>query len=319
MHSRVDVTVKSTVNATVDVAAIVLATTTHTGPVTGRIDAKGLRSTHLHRAILMKPRYRSIKRINLRKTLFVLPSLITLSSVFCGFESIRIASGSTNQGDFFRAAVLIVFAMLFDMFDGRVARMTKTQSEFGLQLDSLADVISFGVAPAVLVYNWSLKQVPTIGLVVSFVFIAAGAIRLARFNVMSMQATGSSKGSSKYFLGLPIPGGAGLLVSLVIANQSLESLNSPSFVWPMILVTLLVAFLMISNVRFRTFKHARFDAYTVTLLVATVASTVAVSWYFGPAFLLLWVGCVYMGSGLIETLVKWTQRLRTHSRSLPPS
>jgi CDP-diacylglycerol--serine O-phosphatidyltransferase len=116
------------------------------------------------------------KRLNLRKTLFVLPSLITLSSVFCGFDAIRVASGATQAEDFYRAAILIVFAMFFDMLDGRVARMTRTQSAFGLQLDSLADVVSFGVAPAVLMYNWSLKQMPTLGLAISFLFVAAGVV-----------------------------------------------------------------------------------------------------------------------------------------------
>lgn len=267
----------------------------------------------------LRTRNRRVKRINLRKTLFVLPSLITLSSVFCGFEAIRIASGATVQGDYYRAAILIVFAMLFDMFDGRVARMTKTQSEFGLQLDSLADVISFGVAPAVLVYNWSLKQMGTVGFFVSFVYVAAGAIRLARFNVMAMSMQTTTKGSSKYFLGLPIPGAAGMLVSLVIANRSVTILNEPRFVWPMMVITLLMAFLMISNVRFRTFKQARWDVATIALLTITLVSSVGVTLHFGFAFLLFWMGTMYLASGLIETAISWSRRMYLRSKSLPPS
>ena len=113
---------------------------------------------------------------------------MTLSSVFCGFDSIRLAAGANNEAaggtpeDFHRAAILIVFAMIFDMLDGRVARMTKTQSAFGLQIDSLADVISFGVAPAMLVYQWSLHKLGTVvGLIASFVYVACAAIRLARY------------------------------------------------------------------------------------------------------------------------------------------
>ncbi len=101
---------------------------------------------------------RKPNKLDLRKTLFILPNMITLSSVFCGFDSLRISASAQGEEDFYKAALLIVFAMLFDMLDGRVARMTKTQSAFGLQIDSLADVVSFGAAPALLVYEWTLKR-----------------------------------------------------------------------------------------------------------------------------------------------------------------
>src|SRR5262245_66165332 len=111
------------------------------------------------------------RRLDLRKTLFALPNLITLGSVFCGFNAIRlVAREQPTDDDVFRAAVLLIFAMLFDLMDGRVARMTKTQSAFGLQLDSLADVLSFGMAPAILVYKWVLYRFPVPGLLVSFMY-----------------------------------------------------------------------------------------------------------------------------------------------------
>ena len=107
---------------------------------------------------------RSRPRLDLRKTLFVLPNLITLASIFCGFNAIRIvAKDGATVDDFYRSAVLLIFAMFFDLMDGRVARMTKTQSAFGLQIDSLADVVSFGVAPALLVYKWVLYRHPVAG------------------------------------------------------------------------------------------------------------------------------------------------------------
>jgi CDP-diacylglycerol--serine O-phosphatidyltransferase len=129
-------------------------------------------------------------KIDLRKTLFILPNLFTLSSVLCGYYAILILSDQPTSDDFYRAALLIIFALFFDTIDGRVARLTKTQSAIGVQLDSLADMISFGVAPAILVYHWSLAELGTGGMLVGFVFVAAGAIRLARFNVVSTGTDG---------------------------------------------------------------------------------------------------------------------------------
>ena len=131
------------------------------------------------------------RRLDLKKTLFILPNMITLASVFCGFNSIRIAGAAQQPDDLHRAAVLLIFAMFFDLMDGRVARMTKTQSAFGLQLDSLADVISFGVAPAILVYQWVLHRYPVPGLVTAFLFVACATVRLARFNVLSSAPSGA--------------------------------------------------------------------------------------------------------------------------------
>src|SRR5512144_1760721 len=98
------------------------------------------------------------RRLDLRKTLFLLPNMITLSSIFCGFYSMSKSASATREDDYYLAAILIVFAMFFDILDGRVARATKTQSAFGLQIDSLADVVSFGAAPAMLVYQWTLHR-----------------------------------------------------------------------------------------------------------------------------------------------------------------
>src|SRR6478609_4018569 len=151
---------------------------------------------------------RKRRRLELGKTLFLLPNLITLSSIFCGFDAIRLAARG-GEDDIYRAAVLLIFAMIFDMLDGRVARMTKTQSAFGVQIDSLADVVSFGVAPAILTYRWALSDLGTLGLMVSFVFLACGAIRLARFNVLAMGNEKKPAKPGKYIVGLPIPGAAG--------------------------------------------------------------------------------------------------------------
>jgi CDP-diacylglycerol--serine O-phosphatidyltransferase len=259
------------------------------------------------------------RRVRLRKTLFVIPSLITLSSLFCGFDAIRIASSATEQGDFYRAALLIIFAMFFDMLDGRVARMTRTQSAFGLQIDSLADIVSFGVAPAVLVYNWSLKSASTVGLIATFLFVAAGAVRLARFNVLSMSDNGKPKKSGNYFVGLPIPGAAGAVVSIVVANHAVAGdPHDPQYMWPLLTLTVGLGLLMISNIRFRSFKDLRFNFPTVLLLVFLVASSALVASQFKPSFVLLWLVGVYVTLGIVESLASLPRKLREPRNSVPP-
>ncbi len=247
------------------------------------------------------------RKLDLRKTLFLLPNMITLSSIFCGFDSIRISATSTGDDDYYRASLLLVYALFFDMLDGRVARATKTQSAFGLQIDSLADVISFGIAPSLLVYKWSLYQRPMIGLVAAFAFTAAGAVRLARFNVLSMGESGKPTKPGKYILGLPIPGAAGILVSLVIANHAVRGapvdLSGPTYVIPMIVLTVFLAFLMVSTIRFRSFKDLKLNARTVGLVIFAVASSAVISLQAKPEFVLVWLLSFYVLIGVVETLI----------------
>jgi CDP-diacylglycerol--serine O-phosphatidyltransferase len=262
------------------------------------------------------------RKLDLRKTLFLLPNIITLSSIFCGFDSIRLSSSATGDDDFYRASLLIIFALFFDMLDGRVARATKTQSAFGLQIDSLADVISFGVAPAMLVFKWSLCQLPIAGLIVSFVFCAAGAVRLARFNVLSMGESGKPTKPTKYILGLPVPGAAGVLISLVIANHAIAgSLGGPHYLGLMIGLTLFLAFLQVSTIKFRTFKDLKLNARTFALVFFAVGSSAIVSLKTKPAFVLVWLLSFYVVIGLVETLVSIpkARRERAARRSVPPA
>jgi CDP-diacylglycerol--serine O-phosphatidyltransferase len=246
------------------------------------------------------------RKLDLRKTLFLLPNMITLSSIFCGFDSIRI-SGAATEGtgdDYYRASLLLVYALFFDMLDGRVARLTKTQSAFGLQIDSLADVVSFGVAPALLVYKWSLFQQGTFGLIVAFTFAAMGAVRLARFNVLSMGESGKPTKPSKYIVGLPVPGAAGILISLVVANHAVGGdLAGPKYVYPMMGLTGFLAFLMISTIRFRSFKDLELNARSVGLVLFAVASSAIVSLQTKPAFVLVWLLSFYVIIGLVETMI----------------
>jgi CDP-diacylglycerol--serine O-phosphatidyltransferase len=267
---------------------------------------------------------RTHRKLDLRKTLFLLPNMITLSSVFCGFDSIRLSATAQGDDDYYRGSLLLVFALFFDMLDGRVARLTKTQSAFGLQIDSLADVISFGVAPALLVYKWSLWQRPIEGLVASFVFTAAGAVRLARFNVLSMGEKGAPTKPGKYIVGLPVPGAAGILISLVLANHAMGDelrLTGPKYVWAMIALTIFLSFLMVSTIHFRSFKDLRLNARTFALVAFAVGSSALVSLQTKPAFVLVWLLSCYVVIGLLETVFSLSRKAakREPRRSLPPT
>ena len=239
-------------------------------------------------------------RINLRKAMFVLPNLFTVSSIFLGFYALTLCTGDATPEQLYRAAISIFFAMFFDAFDGRVARMTKTQSDFGVQLDSLADVVSFGAAPALLVYKWALAPFGTAGLVISFAFAACGALRLARFNVLAMRG---DKGSSRFFVGLPIPLAAGAIVSLVIAHyKEFAAATDASTRVPIAVVVLLLSFLMVSTVKYRTFKDVHLSAKSFTAFAAVVFAGVAVAIATRPACGLVVYMAAYIVLGLTESI-----------------
>ena len=262
------------------------------------------------------------QRIDLRKTLFVLPNLITLASIFCGFNAIRIvAKDNATVDDFYQAAVLLIFAMLFDLLDGRVARMTRTQSAFGLQIDSLADVVSFGVAPALLVYKWVLFRHPVPGLLTAFLFVACGAIRLARFNVLSSNSSGTPTKPSKYIVGLPIPPASGILISLVVANHAMGgALGSERYTGALFALTIGLSLLMVSNVRFRSFKDLRLNTSTVLFVLFAIGSSAFVWQRLKPQLVLVWLLSVYIFIGLLEALRSLAGKVRRLRRdSVPPT
>ncbi len=265
-------------------------------------------------------RARKRRRLELGKTLFLLPNLITLSSIFCGFDAIRlVARGGAD--DFYRAAILLVFAMVFDMLDGRVARMTRTQSAFGVQIDSLADVVSFGVAPALLVYQWTAPRYEGLALAASFLFVGCGAIRLARFNVLTTGERGAPQKPGKYIVGLPIPGAAGILISLVLADHAMASRLSGSPQWPQVVlvVTAVLSMLMVSTIRFRSFKDLKLNVKTVAVVALVVGSSGVVYARLTPAFVLVWLLGFYVMLGLFEALVELPKRVKASRDSIPPS
>ncbi len=253
-------------------------------------------------------------QINLRKAMFVLPNLFTCSSIFLGFYAMTLCAGDPSPGQLNQAALSIFFAIFFDAFDGRVARMTKTQSDFGVQLDSLADVISFGAAPALLLYKWALAPLGFLGFFLSFAFAACGALRLARFNVLAQRG---DKGSSRFFVGLPIPLAAGAVVALVIAHyRTIGGITDDSIRIAIAAFAGLLSFLMVSTIRYRTFKDVHLSARSLAIFAFLVMAGVAVGMATRPAFVLVVYMAAYMAMGPAEWLLSLG---RPHRRApLPP-
>ncbi|HEX2880581.1 MAG TPA: CDP-diacylglycerol--serine O-phosphatidyltransferase [Polyangiaceae bacterium] len=263
-------------------------------------------------------RSRHIQRLDLQRTLFVLPNLITLCSIFCGFNAIRVvAMDRPTDDDFYKAAILLMFATFFDLMDGRVARMTRTQSAFGLQLDSLSDIVSFGVAPSILMYKWVLFRHSMAGIFVAFMFTACGAIRLARFNVLSSSSSGTPLKPSKYIVGLPIPPAAGILISLLVANHAVGgALGHERYTLTIFVIMVALSLFMVSTIKFRSFKEISFNTGTA-LFVTFVIGSSAVVWHFSkPQFVLLWLLGFYIFIGLVETIRHVATSLQ--QRNAPP-
>ena len=249
--------------------------------------------------------------------MFILPNLFTASSIFCGFYAAVLAASAERDaasGDLYRACIAVLFAMVFDSVDGRVARLTRTQSEFGIQMDSLADVVSFGVAPALIAWHWGLSTFGTVGLLACFVYCACGAIRLARFNVM----TAANEGPSAFFVGLPIPAAAGLLVATIIASLQSGNLHpSGHEIWaPTTLVGL--GLLMVSSVKFRTFKATRLTKRTFALIMLAFGATAVMAIEVRPSFAIVALMTAYLSLGLAEEILRVGLRLTTSSRHLTP-
>jgi len=257
-------------------------------------------------------------RPKLHKLLFVLPNLFTISSIFCGFSAIVLSTGGASSEVLYKAALLIFFASFFDAFDGRVARMTKTQSEFGVQLDSLADLVSFGVAPGLLAYRWGLAPLGTAGVLAAFVFPAAGALRLARFNVAAAQEQAAgSNGATRFFTGLPVPLAAGTLISLVIAHHKAIGGEVVHHGWVAALVVGL-GLLMVSNVRYRTFKDLRFNLKSGLAFALVLSLGLVVSLTYRASFALVGYFALYIGAGLATELWRLIGRARPGDDDAPP-
>jgi CDP-diacylglycerol---serine O-phosphatidyltransferase len=198
-------------------------------------------------------------RRRFRRGVYLLPSLFTLGNMFCGYSCVVYSMRS----EFETAALFIGYAFVLDMLDGRIARLTGATSEFGLQFDSLADVISFGVAPAVLSLNWGLLPLGRLGWYAGFLFVTAAAMRLARFNIQSATS------DKRYFVGMPSPAAAGVPAATIFALPApIQDYRQALLVLLMLLVP---AALMVTTIRFRSFKSIDLQTrrpYSVLILLA---------------------------------------------------
>ena len=243
----------------------------------------------------------------MRKGIYVLPNLITLSSMFAGFYSIVASLNS----DYERAAWAIMIASVFDVLDGWVARITHTATRFGIEIDSLADVISFGVAPGVLVYTWTLSSFGKIGWLGSFFLVACAALRLARFNVQM----GSTE--KKHFTGLPTPASALVIATTVLAYEEiihiLEHLKLVQLAdvfgkdyW-ILALTFILAGLMVSNITYHSLKEANLKERRPFGILVVIAAFLAVVAYH-PELVLFLVSISYVAVGMLEALFKLFKR-----------
>lgn len=186
------------------------------------------------------PKFHLRERIGVN--IYVLPNLITTCNMFSGFVGIIYAI----KGEFVFSAYALIAAAVFDLLDGRVARLTNSTSQFGMEYDSLSDLVSFGMAPGILIFLWALQPFGRIGWLASFLYVACGALRLARFNVQAKLV------EKKDFTGLPIPMAAGIIAGAVLTFQELNLEGARN--WGLLFMTFLLAFVMVSNFRYRSFK-----------------------------------------------------------------
>ena len=236
-----------------------------------------------------------------RRGVYLLPSLLTVANLFCGYACVVYAT----RADFDTAALLIGIAMILDTLDGFFARLTNSSSAFGVQLDSLADVVSFGLAPAILAFLWGLWPLQRLGWAVGFLYVTAAAMRLARFNIQTNTAA-----DKRYFAGMPSPAAAGVIVSTVyLFPGGIQDARIALAGLPLVLVP---ALLMVSTIRFRSFKTFDLQArrsYTVLLLVAIVLALFAAQ----PEYLFVILAYGYLLSAFVE--LAWSRLRRRPAES----
>ena len=228
-------------------------------------------------------------------SIYILPNVITTMSIFFGFFAIIRAISS----DYMMAAYAIIVAAIFDLLDGRVARITRSTSTFGSHYDSLCDLISFGMAPSLLLYFWSLQPYGRIGWLVSFFYLACGALRLARFNAQAQHQT------DEYFSGLPLPMAAGIVASGVLAFNDLNwiAYNSPYI----LILTVLLGFSMVGGFPYRSFKD--FDLrkklpFRYLVLSIFIVAVVAIN----PDVMLFILFLSYAALGFIFGIINWSRK-----------
>ena len=221
-----------------------------------------------------------------KAAMHLIPNLFTTGNLFCGVFAIL----SVFNANYMAAAIAILVAMVFDVLDGKSARMTNSTSHFGLEYDSLSDVVSFGVAPGLLLYSWALSGQGTFGVAVMFAYVAMGAVRLARFNASATLSDG------KYFTGLAIPAAAGVVASMVIFDHYIIRVGAEVKPMVVLIVTLVLSFLMVSTIKYRSFKDLKFRGrQQITYLVWGILALVLVAAWPEVMLFVMFAGYALLG------------------------
>ena len=232
----------------------------------------------------------------MRKGIYILPNLFTTGNLFCGFWAII----SVFQEKFFYAAGAILLASAFDFLDGKVARLSGATSKFGVQYDSLADLVSFGIAPALLAFSWALRPYGKFGWLAAFLFVVCGALRLARFNVQS------TSGEVKYFKGLPIPAAASMIALTILLYLRLIETNWVKDIVILVMIYIL-AFLMVSNIRYLSFKEldlAKRKPFSIFIFVILSMIVIIME----PTIVLFAFILFYVFSGPVNMVMTWRKK-----------
>jgi len=232
----------------------------------------------------------------MRRGVYILPNLFTTGNLFCGFWAII----SVFQERFFYAAIAILMASVFDVLDGKVARLSGATSKFGIQYDSLADLVSFGIAPAVLAFSWALRPYGRFGWLAAFLFVVCGALRLARFNVQASAA------EVKYFKGLPIPAAASMIALTILLYLRLIETGLVKDIVILVMIYIL-AFLMVSNIRYFSFKEldlSRRKPFSIFIFVILSMIVIIME----PVIVLFAFVLFYVISGPTNLLIAWHRK-----------
>lgn len=257
----------------------------------------------------------------MKKGLYLLPSLFTLGNIGAGVYSIILSI----NGRYPKAAFAILAGIVCDILDGRIARMTKTESKFGIELDSLADLTSFGIAPALLVYQVVLHHYGNLGGVITFLFIIAAAVRLARFNTKV-----DSGLPAAFFTGLPVPGAAGILAAFVLSyNTFIQDItvrtipmvvkNMPLMLKFMPVLMVILSYLMVSNIRYTSFKRLKIGKRKPIQYFIFIILSAALVWLY-PENMILIMFIAYILSGLFDVFYRlnnWSKLKRSGNNNLP--
>ncbi len=232
----------------------------------------------------------------MRRGVYILPNLFTTGNLFCGFWAII----SVFQERFLYAAIAILLASVFDVLDGKVARLSGATSKFGIQYDSLADLVSFGIAPAVLAFSWALRPYGRFGWLAAFLFVVCGALRLARFNVQASAA------EVKYFKGLPIPAAASMIALTILLYLRLIETGWVKDIVILVMIYIL-AFLMVSNIRYFSFKEldlSRRKPFSIFIFVILSMIVIIME----PVIVLFAFVLFYVISGPTNLLIAWHRK-----------